>query len=176
MQTACVLGVWPVNYLHVVSGSHIPKYIVMHRSCDPFRKPRPKAWSLAHCPKGTPSTGRELGFRIHSHLAGLRAPLFPTHPPPRSCYQETLPSPSHGGGGPQPLSFLSRYRHQALCTVSSRTHSFSPPTRSSQGPWATPHPRSPHALPEGSAASPSPRASSSHPGSALEPQPRHNQL
>ncbi|XP_029792999.1 neuronal PAS domain-containing protein 2 isoform X2 [Suricata suricatta] len=69
-----------------------------------------------------------------------------------------------------------KYRRRPLCTVSSRTRYFSPPTRNRQGPWATPHRPSPHAHPEGSAACLSPRASSSRPGSALAPKLGHNQL
>lgn len=70
------------------------------------------------------------------------------------------------------LSFPSRCRRQPLCTASGRTRSFSPPTRHSQGPWATRHPP-PRAQPEGSAAWLSPQASSSRPGSAPAPQSGH---
>ncbi|XP_046517198.1 neuronal PAS domain-containing protein 2 isoform X1 [Equus quagga] len=101
-------------------------------------------------------------------------PSFPTsQPPPLQPAQAQQQPPQHflqvGAGE-------TGYRRQALCTVSSRTRCFSPPTRNSQGPWAMPRNPSPHALPEGSAACPSPQASSSHPGSALAPQLGHNQL
>ncbi|XP_070331198.1 neuronal PAS domain-containing protein 2 isoform X8 [Odocoileus virginianus] len=63
-------------------------------------------------------------------------------------------------------------RCQPLCTVSNRTPSFSPPTRNSQGPWATQR-RGPRAQPEGSAACLSPQASSSRPGSGRAPRLGH---
>lgn len=137
-----------------------------------FGKPCPKAWSLAHWPKGTPTASRELGSKFIA--IWLLLPHLPSSQGPATTRQHH--SPSHGGESSSPLSFLSRYRRQPLCTVSSGTRYFSPPTRNSQGPWATPRRPSPHALPEGSAAYLSPRASSSHPGSALAPQWGHNQL
>ena len=56
--------------------------------------------------------------------------------------------------------------------MSSRTPSFSPPTRNSRGPWATQR-RGPRAQPEGSAACLSPQASSSRPGSGRAPRLGH---
>lgn len=76
----------------------------------------------------------------------------------------------------EPFPFLSRCRCQPLCTVSSRTRYFCPPTRSSQGPCPLPHSPSPHAHPAGSAACLSPQASSSRPGSAQAPRLGPNQL
>jgi hypothetical protein len=72
------------------------------------------------------------------------------------------------------FSFLSWHRRPPLCTVSSRTRYFSPPTPSSQGHWATPrrpHSRShsPRAHPAGSAGCPS-QACSSHPDRGLAPE------
>lgn len=89
----------------------------------------------------------------------------------------------NGGTGQShnPFSPFSCYRHQHLCTVSSRTRSFSPPSPSSPGPWAmppqpSPHSLSPHALPAGSVGCQSPQVSSSHPDSALTLESRCSQL
>lgn len=175
-QTARRLRCCRIHYVCVVSGSDIPKPTgdVEHV----LRKPCPGRLGPAAGPGGTPSAGRDLGFRIRTLLAEPRLPLSRPGAPPgpgreEGLYSDHITAPAVQGRSPRSaeraISFLSRCRHQPLCTVTSRTRSASPPTRSSQGPWATllPHPR---ALPEGSAACLSPQASSSYPGSALAPQ------
>jgi hypothetical protein len=79
-----------------------------------------------------------------------------------------------------PFLLFPAYRHQHLCTVSSRTRSFSPPSPSSREPWAMQphslHLRNPHAPPAGSAGCQSPKVSSSHQGNTLTLESRRNQL
>lgn len=108
----------------------------------------------------------ELGFLSprSSGRGGGPFSLRRTTSPPQP-FREGVPEPQNLPGAG---SFLSRCRCQPLCTVSSRTPSFSPPTRNSQGPWATQH-RGPRAQPEGSAACLSPQASSSRLGSGWAP-------
>ncbi|KAM9585470.1 neuronal PAS domain-containing protein 2 isoform 2-T2 [Trichechus inunguis] len=110
-----------------------------------------------------------------SFSASQPSPLQPVQAqqqlPPQHYIQVGARAKTWGGGRPG-------YRHQPLCRVSSRTRSFSPPTRTSKGPWATPHRphRSPLTQREGSAVCRSRQASSSHHGSAVARWPGPNQL
>lgn len=153
-------------------------------------------------PEGAPTIGGELSFRIHPKVPLVPIPTTPPglaratspHMTPQERQPYSLTQPAACPALPcktveertsePPLKpfvlFFSRYRHQPLCTVSSRTRYFSPPTHNSQGPWATPnHPQhspSPYVLPEGSAVCLSRQASSSRPDNAPALKSGHNQL
>lgn len=159
-----------------------------------FREPVPQPGLKPMGPEGIPRAGRDAGFRVHSHLAELSflsspsshqgADPAPAPTPSReleSCTCPHLHGHPRGAAEPHnllqsPFSLFRRCRRQPLCTVSNRTHYFSPPTRNSPGPWPTPRSPHPHAPLAGLAVCLSPQASSSHPGSASTPAGSHSAL
>lgn len=138
---------------------------------SPPRPAGPDGKSSTHrarpCFKMQMCTRRAAAPRLPSCLWGGQC-FTPASPPPSShpC-SPRRPSTSHTS---------CRCRRQPLCTVSNRTHYFSPPTRNSPGPWPTPRSPHPHAPLAGLAVCLSPQASSSHPGSASTPAGSHSAL
>lgn len=115
MQTVvCVLGVWPVNYLHVVSGSHIPKACIDHVTLLGSHTPKPGPWPTG--PKEPPALAESLASEFTAIWQGFGLLCSPrTHPQGPATRRHSPPQAMEG----RPTAFIFSFQVQAPSSLHS---------------------------------------------------------